>query len=43
LLTNLAQLLVAPLYLIAELAFALGLRRNLRSAIERRLGARACA
>lgn len=40
LLTNLAQILVAPLYLVAELAFALGLRRGLRAAIERRLQAR---
>ena len=39
LLTNLAQILVAPLYLVAELAFALGLRRGLRAAIQRRLQA----
>lgn len=37
LLTNLAQILVAPLYLAAELGFALGLRRGLRAAIERQL------
>jgi uncharacterized membrane protein YGL010W len=37
LLTNLAQILVAPAYLVAELAFALGLRGGLRSAIERAL------
>jgi uncharacterized membrane protein YGL010W len=38
LLTNLAQIFVAPLYLIAELGFALGLRRSLRASIERQLG-----
>jgi uncharacterized membrane protein YGL010W len=37
LLTNLAQILVAPLYLTAELGFALGLRRSLRTDIERQL------
>lgn len=37
LLTNLAQILVAPLYLIAELGFALGLRRRLQAGIERQL------
>lgn len=37
LLGNLAQMLVAPLYLTAELAFSLGLRRGLHAAIERRL------
>lgn len=37
LLTNLAQALVAPLFLLAELGFALGLRRDLRAAVERRL------
>lgn len=37
LLTNLAQILVAPLYLIAELGFALGLRRELAASVERRL------
>ncbi len=41
LLTNLAQILVAPAYLVAELAFALGLRSSLRSAIERRLAGHA--
>jgi uncharacterized membrane protein YGL010W len=41
LLTNLAQILVAPLYLVAELGFALGLRRALRAGIERQLGERA--
>ncbi len=35
LLTNLTQILVAPLYLVAELGFSLGLRRSLRAAIER--------
>jgi uncharacterized membrane protein YGL010W len=38
LLTNLAQVLVAPLYLMAELGFALGLRRELAASMERRLG-----
>ena len=37
LLTNLAQVLVAPLYLTAELAFSCGLRRRLRGALERQL------
>jgi uncharacterized membrane protein YGL010W len=37
LLTNLAQVLVAPLYLTAELAFSLGLRRRLHGDIERQL------
>lgn len=37
LLTNLAQILVAPLYLVAELGFALGLRRSLHAEIERQL------
>jgi uncharacterized membrane protein YGL010W len=41
LLTNLAQILVAPLFLTAELGFSLGLRRGLRGDIERRLGERA--
>lgn len=41
LLTNLAQILVAPLYLTAELGFALGLRRSLRAGIEQQLGGRA--
>jgi len=36
--TNLAQILVAPLYLTAELEFALGLRRSLRADVERQLG-----
>ena len=38
LLTNLAQILVAPLFLTAELGFSLGLRRGLRGDVERRLG-----
>lgn len=38
LLTNLAQILVAPLYLIAELEFALGWRPSLREHVERQLG-----
>jgi uncharacterized membrane protein YGL010W len=38
LLTNLAQILVAPLYLVAELEFALGWRPSLREHVERRLG-----
>lgn len=37
LLTNLAQILVAPLFLTAELGFSLGLRRGLRGEVERRL------
>jgi uncharacterized membrane protein YGL010W len=41
LLTNLAQILIAPLYLTAELGFALGLRGRLRAGIERQL--RECA
>lgn len=40
LLTNFAQILVAPLYLAAELGFSLGLRRGLRDDIERRLAPR---
>jgi len=38
-LTNLAQLVIAPLYLCAELAFALGLRSRLRAHVEQQLGA----
>lgn len=38
LLTNLAQIFVAPLFLTAELGFSLGLRRRLRGDIERQLG-----
>jgi len=38
LLTNLAQIFVAPLFLTAELGFSLGLRRALHGDIERRLG-----
>ena len=41
LLTNLAQILVAPVFLVAELGFSLGLRRRLRGDVERQLGARA--
>lgn len=41
LLTNLAQIFVAPLFLTAELGFSLGLRRSLRGAIERELDERA--
>jgi uncharacterized membrane protein YGL010W len=37
LLTNLAQVLVAPLFLTAELGFSLGLRRRLHGDIERQL------
>jgi uncharacterized membrane protein YGL010W len=37
LLTNLAQIFVAPLFLAAELGFSLGLRRRLRSEVERQL------
>ncbi len=38
-LTNLAQLFIAPLYLCAEVGFALGLRSSLRADVERQLGA----
>jgi uncharacterized membrane protein YGL010W len=37
LLTNLAQMLVAPLFVTAELGFFLGLRRTLRGAVERQI------
>jgi uncharacterized membrane protein YGL010W len=37
LLTNLGQILVAPLFLAAELGFSLGLRRRLHGDIERHL------
>jgi uncharacterized membrane protein YGL010W len=43
LLTNLAQMLVAPLYLTAELGFALHLRPGLEREIEGRLAATAAA
>ena len=35
LLDNLLQILVAPMYLTAELAFSLGLCRDLRTAVQR--------
>ena len=38
LLTNLFQILVAPIYLTAELSFGLGLRLRLQAETERRLG-----
>ena len=38
LLTNLFQIVVAPIYLAAELSFGLGLRPGLRAETERRLG-----
>jgi uncharacterized membrane protein YGL010W len=38
LLTNLFQILVAPIYLMAELSFGLGLRAGLQAETERRLG-----
>ena len=38
LLTNLFQIVVAPIYLIAELSFGLGLRPGLQAQIERRPG-----
>ncbi|MGH8289259.1 MAG: hypothetical protein ACREV7_09555 [Steroidobacteraceae bacterium] len=38
LLTNLAQILVAPLLLVAEAGFALGLRSEMKAAAERRAG-----
>ena len=41
LLTNLFQIVVAPIYLTAELGFALGLRASLRAEVERRLHRRA--
>jgi uncharacterized membrane protein YGL010W len=37
LLTNLFQIVVAPIYLAAELCFSMGLRAGLRSEVERRL------
>ena len=37
-LANLAQLVVAPLYLTAEIGFALGLRGSLRTDVEQQLG-----
>lgn len=37
LLSNLAQMLIAPVFLAAELGFALGMRRSLHRDIERRL------
>lgn len=37
LLTNLVQILVAPLFLTAELGFALGLRRHLHRELERQI------
>lgn len=37
LLTNLAQIFVAPLFLVAELGFALGLRRTLHAAVRERV------
>jgi uncharacterized membrane protein YGL010W len=37
LLTNLAQVFVAPLFLVAELGFALGLRRTLHAAVRERV------
>jgi len=37
LLTNLGQILVAPLFLTAEVGFSLGLRRRLRGEVERQL------
>jgi uncharacterized membrane protein YGL010W len=41
LLTNLAQIFVAPLFLAAELGFSLGLRRGLHGEIEREIAAHA--
>jgi uncharacterized membrane protein YGL010W len=38
LLTNVFQILVAPIYLTAELSFGLGLRPDLQTETERRLG-----
>jgi uncharacterized membrane protein YGL010W len=40
LLTNLFQIVVAPIYLTAELTFSMGLRTGLRSEVERRLVSR---
>jgi len=37
LLTNLGQIFVAPLFLVAELGFALGLRRTLHAAVQERV------
>lgn len=38
LLSNLAQTLSAPIFLVAELGFALGCRRQLQLEVERQLG-----
>jgi uncharacterized membrane protein YGL010W len=38
LLTNLGQIFVAPLFLVAELGFALGLRRTLHTTVRERVG-----
>jgi uncharacterized membrane protein YGL010W len=38
LLTNLFQIVVAPIYLAAELVFSMGLRPGLQSDVEKRLG-----
>lgn len=38
LLTNLAQIFVAPVFLVAELAFSLGLRRSLHAAVQDHVG-----
>jgi uncharacterized membrane protein YGL010W len=40
LLTNLFQIMVAPIYLTAELIFSMGLRTGLRSEVEKRLAPR---
>jgi uncharacterized membrane protein YGL010W len=40
LLTNLFQIVVAPIYLTAELFFSIGLRPGLQSDVEKRLGSR---
>jgi uncharacterized membrane protein YGL010W len=38
LLTNLFQIVVAPIYLAAELIFSMGMRVTLRTEVQRRLG-----
>jgi uncharacterized membrane protein YGL010W len=43
LLNNIRQIFIAPIYLMAESAFALGLRRDLQGQIDQRIGASAAA
>ncbi len=39
LMDNARQIFIAPIYLAAELGFALGLRRSLQTEVQQRLGA----